>query len=906
MSSYLYRLGRLAARHARSVLVAWIAVLAALGVGAAVLGGQLQQDLTIPGTEAQRGIDTLDQRFPLLAGTTGQILFVAPEGETVAEHADEVRAVLDAVRAVDHVATATDPLEAGEGTAGQGTSSQAAGNQEAGNQYVSSDGGEALTQVILDVKLDQLDDDVVPALQEAATPEDGDLEVHLGGSVFTTTKVEVSATEGIGVLVALGVLAVTFGSMLAAGLPILSALVGVGATMAGLFGVAKLTTITSTTPTLALMIGLAVGIDYALFIVYRHRTQLAQRMGVEESIARSVATAGSAVIFAGVTVVIALCGLSVAGIPFLTVMGLAAAGGVAAAVAVALTLVPALLALCGERLRPSEGSRPALRATGTGRRTLGSRWVGAVTRFPALTLVVATLALLALALPAKDLALGLPDGGTKDPGTSPRVTYDLVAEAFGDGMNSPLLVTADIITSTDPLALVDAVAADLAEVDGVERVAMATPNPKGDLGVFQIVPEHGQTHPSTAELVRALRAAGPGIEEEHGVSDFTVTGQTAVSIDISERLSGALLPFGLVVVGLSLVLLTIVFRSVAVPLKATLGYLLSVLASFGAVAMVFEYGWGAEVFNVAKVGPVISFLPIILMGVLFGLAMDYEVFLVSRMREEYVHTGDARRSIGVGFTESARVVTAAAIIMVAVFAAFVPHGDSTTKPMAFGLAVGVLVDAFLVRMTLVPAVMALLGDKAWWLPRRLDRALPHLDVEGEGLALHVAHEQWVAEHGPAVVRASGMTFEDERGRPLAAPVDLVVRPGELHLVTSHDRLLRAAVLRAVAGRLTHTDGTLVVLDRLLPEEAPAVRARTAHFDRWPGPDALEGPRTRLVVVDAVDRDADPAEYARRWALLARLSTEGTTVLAGADRSPATAPSTTTCLDHLRTPTEALA
>ncbi|MFC6152863.1 MMPL family transporter [Nocardioides yefusunii] len=878
MSSYLYRLGRAAARHARLVLVAWIVALIGLGAGAVALGGQLQQDLSIPGTEGQRGLDTLDQRFPLLAGATGQVLFVAPEGETVADHSDEVEKVLAAVEKVDQVATVTDPLALIDGAPGPN---------------VSPDGGEALAQVILDVKLDDLDDATVPALEEATSLEGGDLEVNLGGSVFTTTSVEISATEGIGVLVALVVLAITFGSMLAAGLPIVTALVGVGATMAGLFAVAKFTTITSTTPTLALMIGLAVGIDYALFIVYRHRTQLAQKMGVEESVARAVATSGSAVIFAGVTVVIALCGLSVAGIPFLTVMGLAAAAGVAVAVAVAITLVPALLAMCGERLRPRDGSKAALRATGDGRRTLGSRWVAITTKVPALTVVVSVLVLLAMALPAKDLALGLPDGGTKDPGTSPRVTYDLVTDAFGAGMNSPLLVTTDIITSLEPVELVEEIAADLAKIDGVERVAMATPNPKGDLGVFQIIPEHGQTDPATADLVRALREAGPGFEKTYGVSDFTVTGQTAVSIDISDRLSGALLPFGLVVVGLSLVLLTIVFRSIAVPLKATAGYLLSVLASFGAVAMVFEYGWGAELFNVAKVGPVISFLPIILMGVLFGLAMDYEVFLVSRMREEYVHTGDADRAIQVGFTESARVVTAAAIIMIAVFAGFIPHGDSTTKPMAFGLAVGVFVDAFLVRMTLVPAVMALLGRKAWWLPASLERSLPHLDVEGEGLAHHVEHAAWVETHGPATVRATGIEFTDEQHAPLGAPFDLVVRPGELHVVSGSDAVLRAAVLAGVAGRLPHTSGTLVVLDRLMPEEGSAVRAASAHFAHWPDADALAslGRRTRLVVVDGIDRGVTDDEAARRWDALAGLAERGVTVVAGAERAPLHLPHT---------------
>ncbi|MBE7324773.1 MMPL family transporter [Nocardioides sp. Y6] len=874
MSSYLYRLGRAAATSARWVIIGWVVLLLALGGAAVALGGSLEEDLTIPGTESQTGIDQLDERFPLLAGTSGQLLFVAPEGESIADHADEVRAVLDEVEQVDHVATVVDPF--------------AEGNEI----NVADDGRHALAQVLLDVKLDGLGDETVPALEEAAQLPDGsELDVHLGGSVFTTTGVAVSATEGLGVVIALVVLAITFGSLLTAGMPILTAVLGVGVTMAGLLAVASATTITSTTPTLALMIGLAVGIDYALFIVYRHRTQLAQGMAVTESVARSVATSGSAVIFAGATVVIALCGLAVARIPFLTVMGLAAASGVAVAVVVAVTLVPALLAVFGEKLRPRRGSRAARRATAepTAQRTLGARWVRAVTAVPVLTVVVTAAALLVLAVPAKDLALGLPDNGMKEPGSAPRETYDLVSETFGQGFNSPLLVTGDIIASLDPLTLVDDLRAEVAALDGVAAVPMATPNPSADLAIIQVVPEAGQTDPETAQLVHDLRALGDELEQEYEVSNVVVTGQTAVAIDVSERLSAALLPFGLVVVGLSMVLLTLVFRSIAVPLKATVGYLLSVLASFGVVAAIFEWGWAAEALNVAKVGPVISFMPIVLMGVLFGLAMDYEVFLVSQMREEFVHTGDARRSVTTGFTASARVVTAAAVIMIAVFAAFVPHADPVVKPIAVGLAVGVFIDAFLVRMTLVPAVMALLGDRAWWLPRRLDRVLPHLDVEGEGLAHHVEHEEWVAEHGPAAVRALDLVLTDEHDDALLDPLSLVVRPGALQVVTAQDRVARRALLAAVAGRLPARSGTLLVLDRLLPEESAPVRSSVWWFPTWPGAEQLaalpEG--TPLVVVDGLDVPGPLADSVRaeRWSALAALAARGTTVVVGADNPP---------------------
>jgi RND superfamily putative drug exporter len=437
----------------------------------------------------------------------------------------------------------------------------------------------------------------------------------------------------------------------------------------------------------------------------------------------------------------------------------------------------------------------------------------------------------------------------------------------------------------------DGLADDIERIEGVEAVALSTPNRKADLGIVQVIPDSAQSDPATADLVRAIRSRADALEQKYDVEDLLVTGHTAVAIDVSDRLGGALLPFGVVVVGLSLLLLTVVFRSVAVPVKATLGYLLSVAASFGAVAAVFEWGWLADELNVSRVGPVISFMPIILMGVLFGLAMDYEVFLVSRMREEYVHFGDAQRAIHKGFTSSARVVTAAAVIMISVFAAFVPNSDAAVKPIAFGLAVGVFVDAFLVRMTLVPAVLALLGDRAWWLPARLDRRLPVLDVEGAGLEHHLDHEAWTRTHGPAVVRAEDARLVDEHGSPVFAHVDTVVRPGELLVVRTDDRLARRALLAALAGRLDVTGGRLVVLDRVLPDESAAVRTRVHLFERFPRVERLSrvgrrrSEEAQLVVVDDVDVFTSDDELVRRWELLATLTARGVAVVAGTSREP---------------------
>jgi RND superfamily putative drug exporter len=818
MSSLLYRIGRAAYQRRATTLVAWLLLLVLVG-GAAVLGGgTLQNSFAIPGTESQEGLDALDQRFPQAAGATAQIVFVADDGATLddPDARAAVEQVVAAVGQVEHVLQVSDPFADG-----------------APPSAVSDDRRYGQSNVQLDEVLTDLPEDLGDELEAAAVVDpSAPLTVDLGGQVYTITGVEIGATELLGVGVAVLVLAVTFGSLLAAGMPLLIALLGVAVALAGILAASAAATISSTTPTLALMIGLAVGIDYALFILTRHRHQLAHGMAVEESAARAVATAGTAVVFAGTTVIIALIGLSVVGIPFLSVMGIAAACAVAIAVLVAVTVLPALMGLAGERLRPRPTSRAARRelADPASGGTIGSRWVHVVTRVPLLTVVLVVLGVGVLAIPASDLRLTLPDNGSAPEGSPQRTTYDLVAEGFGPGYNAPLLVTADIIASTDPKGAVEGLAGDLAALDGVAAVPVATPNPSADTALFQVIPEGGQADPSTQALVKEIRADADDLVAPYpGVRDLLVTGQTAVSVDVSQRLGAALVPFGVVVVGLSLVLLLIVFRSVAVPVKATLGYLLSVAAAFGATAAVFEWGWGADLIGVALVGPVISFMPIIVMGVLFGLAMDYEVFLVSRMHEEYAAHREPRRAVVTGFTASARVVSAAAIIMISVFAAFVPSGSDIVQPIAFGLAVGVAVDAFAVRMTLVPAVLTLLGHRAWSMPRWLDRHLPSLDVEGAALAEQLAHEAWVAEHGPAPVRADGavLATPDAPREPASRPVDLVLRPGEALHVASADPRLVDAFLLAAAGRGGPVAGHLAVLDHPLPAQGAAVAARVA-------------------------------------------------------------------------------
>ena len=805
MSTLLYTLGHRIARHRWKVLIAWCLLAAAAFAVAGVAGGQLVNDYSIPGTESQRGIDTLAQRFPQASGTTGQVVFTSTSGP-IADHQAAVEQQIQAISKVQHVTSVDDPF-----------ASDAVGT-------ISPDKLNAMSSIQFDVPATNLPPEAITQVEAAAQPPTGAaFTVTLGGAMYPPTGVGVGITEVLGVLLAFAVLAITFASLLAAGLPLVTAALGVGITLSGVLTVASVATISTTTPTLALMIGLAVGIDYGLFIVTRHRRQLATGLSVAESIAQASATAGSAVVFAGTTVIIALCGLAVAQIPFLSVMGYAAAVGVAVAVLAALTLPPAVLSLFGNRLRPKPGSRAVkLSDKAAHGRTLGARWVSVVTKVPVATILVVLAAIGILAIPAKDLALSLPDNGSAEAGSPQRVTYDLVSAEFGPGYNSPLLVTANIITSTDPKGTVSSLANDVAAIPGVLAVTKQTPNTTADLGLVRIVPQWGQSDPRTTDLVQRLRAQAPQWEQELKVTDILVTGQTAVAIDVSDQLSAALLPFGIVVVGLSLILLAIVFRSVAVPIKATLGYLLSIAAALGAVTATCSWGWLAGPLSISYIGPLVSFMPIILMGVLFGLAMDYEVFLVSQIREDYVHSGDAKHAIRTGFIGSARVVTAAAIIMISVFAAFIPDGSATIKPIAIGLTTGVFVDAFLVRMTLVPAVLALLGRQAWWIPRWLDRALPSIDVEGQSLVKHVEQTEWDEANPGVAVRAEQLVLPSSEG---PVEIDLMVPSGVVWTVEHDDPRWRSALVWTVAGWRKPEGGVLGVLGCVLPEESGFVRKK---------------------------------------------------------------------------------
>ncbi|KJL45160.1 MMPL family transporter [Microbacterium trichothecenolyticum] len=906
MSTLLYALGRWTYRHPWRVLVSWLMLLGiALGFAIPHLGGT-DNSFSIPGTEAQEGIQLLDRSFPQASGTSAQLVIVTADGDRIDEepYTGAIGDTVAHLEDLDGVIAVTDPFN------------------EMVTGMVSDDESAAIIRLQFDGQSTDVSDETKEGLEQVAddlreTLPEGS-QVAMGGDLFSTSVPALSLIEAVGVLIALFVLIVTFRSFAVAWFPLVSALIGVGLAIALIFVATAFVSVSSTTPMLAIMLGLAVGIDYALFIVARHQDQVRAGVEPEESAARATGTAGSAVVFAGITVLIALIGLGFAGIPFLTTMGIAAAVAVAIAVVVALTLTPALLGFAKHRVAgwghgrkrrgmPLPGARRSAaqeaRTSDAGvepndvvdaplpshtptKRT--NRWVMLVTKHPIVTTIAVVLTLGVMAMPAASLALALPNAGQQPESSQARQAYDLTAEHFGPGSNGPLIMTGTIVTSTDPLGLMADLKAEIEKVPGVKEVALATPNETADTGLIQIVPETAPDDPATAQLVRDLRALAPELEDEYGV-DLKVTGFTAVGIDISDRLGAALLPFGVFVVGLSLVLLMIVFRSIWVPIKAALGYLLSVMAAFGVVAAVFEWGWGAELLHVDRTGPVISFMPIILMGVLFGLAMDYEVFLVSRMREDYVHArraagGHATRggrdlavgAVRSGFTASARVVTAAAVIMFAVFAAFVPEGDSSIKPIALGLAVGIAVDAFLVRMTLVPAVMALLGDKAWWMPRWLERILPHFDIEGEAVERELSLADWPEPDTTAVVVGDGVAVRADAGGSAGEVVlfdDAAFRaePGGTLIATGDPRAARAFAL-TIAARLAPTDGRLRVAGHLLPERGAWVRAHVGLAlladadDRVPAlRRALTG-KASLVVIEGVDA-LDHAERDQAAALL---------------------------------------
>jgi uncharacterized membrane protein YdfJ with MMPL/SSD domain len=715
MATYLYRLGGWAFTNRRKVLFGWLAILAVVIGCAASFSGQFSSKFEVPGTESQRAQDLLHERYPGAGGASARVVFAAPEGERLTDPENKA-AIMETVgeaKRADGVSFVIDPYRA---------------------KAISKDGRIGYADVIYPMPADEVSDHAREELEHSAKPASAaGMEVEFGGGLVTDETE--AGSESAGIVIGFLVLAITLGSLVAAGLPLLTAILGVAISVGTVTALTGSIELTETAPTLATMLGLAVGIDYALFILSRYRQNVDGGLELRDAAAQATGTAGSAVVFAGATVVIALVGLTVVNIPFLTVMGLAAAGAVVIAVLIATTLLPALLGFFGHRgTRVSRALtwRPWRRREG--RETASVRYARFVTRRPWAVLAVGLAVLLVAALPATHMKLGLPDGGSKPTDNTERKAYDLLSEGFGPGFNGVLTVVVDAPELPRELQkrLANGVAAELQEFPHVAAVSPPAQNEQGDVTIVQVTPTSGPASDKTRDLVDFMREKADALPERYGIEAY-VTGTTALNIDTADQLAAALPKYIAVVVGLALLLLIVVFRSVLVPIKAAAGFLLSIAASMGVVVWIFQDGNLADLFSVAQAGPVVSFLPVLLIGILFGLAMDYEVFLVSRMREAYVKSGDAREAIITGYGQSGRVVTAAAVIMTAVFAAFLLDPDPVIKSIGLSLAVGVLADAFIVRMTLVPAVMALLGRKAWALPRRLERVVPDVDIEGEQL-----------------------------------------------------------------------------------------------------------------------------------------------------------------------------
>ncbi|MBH0120170.1 MMPL family transporter, partial [Rhodococcus sp. CX] len=666
MATYLYRIGRFAYRRKGTVLSLWIAILVLFGVGAATLSGPTTDSFSIPGTPAQQTQDLMAERFPNaddpMNALSARYVFAAPDGQTLDEPQNmaAMNEVLAAVRGIDRVAPGAkvdpvaatpeqqpallvDPVTANAGLVEQ---MKAAARQQGGTEEAALADAAALSPLSLDrtvgyvtVPFQGSITDVDTALtdQIAAAADIGrsaGLNVQVSGTAAAEAEMPGGLTELIGMGVAAVVLALTFGSLVAAGLPLISAVIGVGIGSLGITIATGFADLSSMTPTLAIMIGLAVAIDYSLFIVSRFRHEITVTADRAEAAGRAVGTAGSAVVFAGLTVIVALVALSVVGIPFLSAMGYAAAFTVFIAVLIAITLLPAILGLFGNKA--FAGRVPGVKANDpeadTDKPGAAQRYIGWVTRKPLIPLVAGILILGIAALPALNLRLALPTEATGDPQTSSRQAYDLVDEAFGPGRNGPLLVVADAreANMSAPAAF-GAVVQDLYEHDEVVNAQIVAVNEAGDTAQIMVTPKSGPSEAATMDLVADLRAGEADLEARTGIS-YGITGQTALEGDVSETLQSALVPYLAVVVGLAFILLMLVFRSILVPLTATLGFLLSVLATFGATVAIFQEGWGGLISNPQ---PLVSFMPIFLIGVVFGLAMDYQVFLVTRMREDY-------------------------------------------------------------------------------------------------------------------------------------------------------------------------------------------------------------------------------------------------------------------------------
>jgi RND superfamily putative drug exporter len=724
MSHYLYRLARWCVRKRWAVVSAWLVIAILTVVVSQISGGKQDNNLTIPGTEADQAAQVLASKLPMLSGASTQVVFATPEADiSQAQYVAGIESTVANLKKVGQVAAVSDPFTA---------------------KSVSPDGHVALASVQFSAGQADVTKDNVSTLDTAAAPaRAAGVQVEFSGNVYPGSGIAESTTpELVGIIVAFVILLITFGAFAAAFLPILTALLGVVTTTMALTAMAAVVSIASASTTVALMLGLSCGIDYGLFIVSRHRANLLSGMSIEESAGRAAGTAGGSVVFAALTVVVALCGLAVPGIPFLTTMGLTAAGSVLIALLISLTFLPAAIGIAGQGLAKFMTKRfekPARAAIANPERTTGARWARFVVRFRAPVLICGVVLLGVLAIPALSMNLGLPGAGSKPTSDTSRRAYDLTTAHFGPGFNGTLLVIADGVTNPAQAAPMTATLSGLPGVVSAKTAVVAS-----GVAVIKVTPKTGPDEPATADLVKRIRADRGAIAGGTGAR-ILVGGLTASDIDVSGKLGAALPIFLIVVILLALLLLTFAFRTILVPIKSIAGFLLSVCASFGAVVAFFQWGWGEKLLGITP-GPIVSFLPIILLAIIFGLSSDYEVFVVSRIKEDFTKTGDARGAVVRGTGQSTRVVSAAALIMVAIFVAFLGSSDPTIKSIGFSFAVGVFIDAFVVRLTLVPALMSIVGAKMWYHPRWFTRHVPDPDIEGHRLDQILAENERVLQN----------------------------------------------------------------------------------------------------------------------------------------------------------------
>jgi len=689
------------ARHPWRTFATWMLALVAVVALASSAGGTFTDDFSSPGSQSAKALDLLNENFPDAAKGTALVVFEAEDGTTLQDQRHNVAAVVARVATLEHVATVADPFAA---------------------DTVSPDGRIGYAQLTLDVPEREMGKPAFAVLSDAVSSMHPDgLRVELGGdAVFLNSGDESSGREGIGLLVALLVLLVVFGTVTAAVIPIGMSLLAVGAGIGGITLLAGAMNVSVSAIPVAGLVGLGVGVDYALFVLARYRENRSHGQSNDVALAGAMASSGSAVVFAGGTVVIATSALAITGIGILTSIGLATALMVFAAVAAAVTLLPALLSLLGDRIdkgRIGRRHRTTKPVEETGWWRFGHR----VSARPVPYLIGAVLTLVVIALPAFWMQTAFPAAGDAPRHTTHRQAYDLLTEGFGAGINAPLLVVADLsapgVTGDGVGALTHAIAA----VPSITSVSEPQISADGDTAVFTALPSTGPADLETSRTIEAVRDVIPG--------NVYIGGITATTDDLNAQLSDTLPLFIGAVIGVSFLLLMLVFRSIAIPLKAAAMNLLSIGGAYGVLVAVFQWGWGAELLGLEGPTPITSLIIVIMFPILFGLSMDYEVFLLSRIREEWVKTGDNAEAVARGLAGTGRIVTSAALIMIAVFLSFVASPVPSLKMLGLGLAVAIAIDATVVRMVLVPATMALLGKANWWLPRSLDRVLPQVVVD---------------------------------------------------------------------------------------------------------------------------------------------------------------------------------